>query len=317
MKKHFPLSPAIEQIEQRLFGVSEGLIQAVECGETSPAIADAVRRSPEWAEYQGDIQDDRTTAPDAETHCPPALPDQIRDLIRRRVAATPLASLRLPAPGQIVSVDQIVTPRPTQLDAVMMVPLHVLLDAPAHGEDHRPTEPTELNAWRVRLDQGENFVANFNTRARAVLDYLVKERYADPKQVAACGTSRGGFLAFHLAAAEPRIRCVGGIAPVTDLRALREFKPAQHPEAAEALSLIHVVPQLAGRPAWMCIGNNDGRVSTESAIAFSRALVQAGAAKVKDGETVPVDLVVNSSAGHRSSFHDHEILAEWLLEHMK
>ncbi len=195
--------------------------------------------------------------------------------------------------------------------------MSVLLDAPGHGEDHRPTEPTELNAWRVRLDQGENFVANFNTRARAVLDYLVKERYTDPAQVAACGTSRGGFLAFHLAAAEPRIRCVGGIAPVTDLRALREFKPAQHPEAAEALSLIHVVPQLAGRPAWMCIGNNDGRVSTESAIAFSRALVQAGAAKVKDGETVPVDLVVNSSPGHRSSFHDHEILAEWMLEHMR
>jgi len=145
MKKHFPLSPAIEQIEQRLFGVSEGLIQAVESGETSPAIADAVRRSPEWTEYQGDIQDDRTTAPDAETHCPPALPDQIRDLIRRRVAATPLASLRLPAPGQIVSVDQIVTPRPTQLDAVMMVPLHVLLDAPAEA-------PAVWHGWLVSAE---------------------------------------------------------------------------------------------------------------------------------------------------------------------
>lgn len=195
--------------------------------------------------------------------------------------------------------------------------MSVLLDAPGHGEDHRPTEPTELNAWRVRLDQGENFVASFNARAKAVLDYLVRERYTDPAQVAACGTSRGGFLAFQLAAAEPRIRCIGGIAPVTDLRALREFKPALHPEAAEALALVHVVPQLAGRPVWMCIGNNDGRVSTESAIAFSRALVQAGAAKVKDGDPVFVDLVVNSSPGHRSSFHDHELLAEWLLEHMK
>jgi hypothetical protein len=60
MKKHFPLSPPIEQIEQRLFGVSEGLIEAVKRGETSPAIADAVRRSPEWTEYQVDVQDDRT-----------------------------------------------------------------------------------------------------------------------------------------------------------------------------------------------------------------------------------------------------------------
>jgi len=145
MKKHFPLSPPIEQIAQRLFGVSEGLIQAVAGGETSPAIADAVRRSPEWTEYQSDIQDDRTAEPDEPTRCPPALPDQIRDLIRRRVAATALASLRLPAPGQIVSVDQIVTPRPTQLDAIMTVPLHVLLDASAEA-------PAVWHGWLVSAE---------------------------------------------------------------------------------------------------------------------------------------------------------------------
>ena len=131
MKKHFPLSPPIEQIEQRLFGVSEGLIEAVKRGETSPAIADTVRRSPEWTEYHSDIQDDRTPRPDEETRSPPEVSGQIRDLIRRRVAAAPLASLALPAPGQIVRVDKIVTPRPAQLDAIMMAPLHVLLDAPA------------------------------------------------------------------------------------------------------------------------------------------------------------------------------------------
>ncbi|KFB67625.1 hypothetical protein [Candidatus Accumulibacter vicinus] len=133
MKKHFPLSPPIEQIERRLFGVSEGLIEAVKRGETSPAIADTVRRSPEWTEYHNDIQDDRTAKFDEETRSPPALPDQIRDIIRRRVAAAPLASLALPAPGQIVRGDKIVTPRPAQLDAIMMAPLYVLLDAPAEA----------------------------------------------------------------------------------------------------------------------------------------------------------------------------------------
>lgn len=133
MKKHFPLSPPIEQIERRLFGVSEGLIEAVKRGETSPAIADTVRRSPEWTEYHNDIQDDRTAKFDEETRSPPALPDQIRDIIRRRVAAAPLASLALSAPGQIVRGDKIVTPRPAQLDAIMMAPLYVLLDAPAEA----------------------------------------------------------------------------------------------------------------------------------------------------------------------------------------
>ncbi len=145
MKKHFPLSPPIEQIEQRLFGVSEGLIEAVRRGETSPAIADTVRRSPEWTEYHSDIQNDRTPRSDEETCSPPDLPDRIRDLIRRRVAAAPLASLALPAPGQIVRVDNIVTPRPAQLDAIMMAPLYVLLDAPAEA-------PAVWHGWLVSAE---------------------------------------------------------------------------------------------------------------------------------------------------------------------
>jgi dienelactone hydrolase len=191
--------------------------------------------------------------------------------------------------------------------------ISVLLDAPAHGEDHRAGEPTELAAWRWRADRGEDFIGPFTANARAVLDYLVRERYTDPARVAACGTSRGGFLAFHLAAAEPRIRCIGGIAPLTDLMALREFAGTDHRAKAEALSLIALAPRLAGRPAWVCIGNNDARVGTDQVIAFTRALVNAAAATQKTDAAVPVKLIVNTSAGHRSSAQDHALLAAWLL----
>lgn len=194
--------------------------------------------------------------------------------------------------------------------------MSVMLDAPAHGEDHRPDEPTELAAWRARLERGEDFIGGFTANARAVLDYLVKEGYTDPSRVAACGTSRGGFLAFHLAAVEPRIRCVGGIAPVTDLTALREFNATTRRPQAEALALVTLVPKLAGRAAWACIGNNDTRVGTDQAIAFMRALVRVGAKGKKEGEPVPVELIVDSSPGHRSSVHDHELLAAWMLEHV-
>ena len=146
MRKHFPLAPPIEQIKQHLFGVSEGLVQAVSHGETSSAIADAVRRSPEWEEYQSDIQDDRTAKPDEKTrYPPPTIPDQIRDLIRRRVAAASLASLPLPAAGQIIAIDKIVTPRPAELDAIMMVPLHVLLDEPGEA-------PAVWHGWLVSAE---------------------------------------------------------------------------------------------------------------------------------------------------------------------
>lgn len=147
MKKYFPLSPPIEIIEQRLFGVTEGLIEAVERGETSPGITEAVRRSPEWSEYQADIQEERTQPepPTGEIRPPPSIPDHIQDLIRRRVAANSLASVSRPAIGQIVSVEKIVTPRPGQLDAIMMVPLYVLLDAPAEA-------PAVWHGWLVSAE---------------------------------------------------------------------------------------------------------------------------------------------------------------------
>ena len=133
MKKPIDLIPAIEQIEHRLFGITEGLIQAVERGETSTAIADVVRGSAEWQTYQSSMADavQSERPPDGTQGKPLAMPPHIRDLIRRRVATLPLATQAMPSPGQIVRVEEIVTPRSGQFDAVMMVPLHVLLDAPA------------------------------------------------------------------------------------------------------------------------------------------------------------------------------------------
>ena len=135
MKKPYDLSPSIEDIERRLIGINEGLIQTVDRGETSPAIANAVRRSPEWAQYQVDLAQDRDAAlASVAERPPPAMPVHLLDLIRRRVAAHSLKSSSIPEQGQIVRVEAIVTPRPGQLDAVLMAPLHVLLDAPAEAE---------------------------------------------------------------------------------------------------------------------------------------------------------------------------------------
>jgi len=186
----------------------------------------------------------------------------------------------------------------------------VALDAPGHGEDHRPGEPAELSSWCWRLEQGEDLLGGFLRRFRAVLDHLVAQGITDPARVAACGTSRGGFLAFHLAAAEPRIRCVAGIAPVTDLRALREFNTSTARASAAALALERLAPALAGRPVWITIGNHDQRVDTDRAIAFSRSLVTA-AGEARD--SVPVELLVHAEPGHRSRVQDHERLAAWLL----
>lgn len=194
--------------------------------------------------------------------------------------------------------------------------LSVVLDAPAHGGDAVPGEPSELSGWAHRVAEGKPFLAPFLERASAALDHFVATGMADPTRVAACGTSRGGFLAFQFAAHDPRIRCVGGIAPVTDLAALREFSGWNPPPPTAELALATLAPRLAGRPVWICIGNDDARVSTPRAIAFAEAVVAANRALPTPPDPIPVDLLVQSTPGHRSSAADHRRLSVWLRPHL-
>jgi dienelactone hydrolase len=187
--------------------------------------------------------------------------------------------------------------------------LCVALDVPCHGQDVKDGEkPGDLAGWRKRLERGEELLAPFAARASAVLDHLVKQGYADPARVAACGTSRGGFAALHFAAAEPRVRSVAAFAPVTDLLLLREFAGTTRPEAARALALDRHADKLAGRGVWLCIGNHDERVGTDAAIAFTRRAVQAA---VKKGLPPPVELHVTATPGHTIHATAHDEAAAW------
>ena len=193
--------------------------------------------------------------------------------------------------------------------------LGVVLDAVCHGEDTRPGEPAELNGWVYRLEQEHDFTQAFAAKASAVLDYLVQEGYSDPERIAAYGTSRGGFLAVHFAAADRRVRAVAGVSPVTNLLALQEFSGTKAREKAQRLSLASQASKLAGCAVWLSIGNYDERVSTDDAIGFTRAVVREAAAKSKDPNVViPVELVVAPAAGHTKIDQAHELLAAWLVK---
>lgn len=190
--------------------------------------------------------------------------------------------------------------------------LSVVLDAPAHGAALRPGEPGELDGWAHSVSHGLPFLQPFLARATSTLDHLITDGWADSQRVAACGTSRGGFLAFHFAAHDRRIRAVAGIAPVTDLAALREFSRLGPISGTQDLALVRLAPRLAGTPAWISIGNHDTRVGTEPAIAFARALVSAAETAGPPATGIPVELFVHSAPGHRSSLDDHRRLSRWL-----
>ncbi|MFO0917636.1 MAG: alpha/beta fold hydrolase [Planctomycetaceae bacterium] len=188
--------------------------------------------------------------------------------------------------------------------------LCVSIDLPCHGQDVRAEEPDGLAGWRHRLEQGDDFVAHATSRFRQVLDELIALKLADPDRIAACGTSRGGYMAVQFAAADPRIKCVAAFAPVTELTALREFSKFPQQERTNSLSLKSRAGQLAGRAVWVIIGDRDDRVSTEEAIAFCRAVT---AESLERKRPALVDLhVVSEPKGHTTPSGAAELAAAWI-----
>jgi dienelactone hydrolase len=197
----------------------------------------------------------------------------------------------------------------------------VSLDLPGHGADVRADEQASgLAAWKGRIVKGENIAATFARKVSQVLDYLIAKEYTDPKRVAVSGTSRGGFIAFHCAAADPRIRQVIAFAPVTRLLTLTEFAGTETNEAVMALSTIHLAEKLVGKPMWVVIGNHDTRVGTEDCLAFSQEVIKRSIGKL---EPVPVELRLVGTTGHRLHASPapefgqlcapHDEAAAWLL----
>lgn len=196
--------------------------------------------------------------------------------------------------------------------------LGIALEPPCHGADAKKDEPPELRGWQARLEKGNDLIGTFTSQASAVLDHLIKEGYTDPARVAACGTSRGGFLAYHFAAAEPRIKAVAGFSPVTNLLAVREFTSLEKHEPTRKLNLVHHADRLAGRAVWVSIGNNDLRVSTDDVITFARKVVAASAARPGgDKQAIPVELIVGAAVGHTAIAQEQELAAAWLLRQLK
>ncbi|MGE0605870.1 MAG: alpha/beta hydrolase family protein [Pirellulales bacterium] len=188
--------------------------------------------------------------------------------------------------------------------------ISVGIDLPCHGQEHHEGTPEGLSGWAARLQQGQDFMAEHVARCKALVDYLIEQGYADPERIAVAGTSRGGFSALHYAAADPRVRCTVAFAPVADLTILREFAGLDEHELTRSLDLSRQSAALAERPLWICIGNNDERVGTDSIISFSREVT---AAAVRLQIPPDTELHVMTSRGHTIHPTAHDEAAAWLL----
>jgi dienelactone hydrolase len=129
--------------------------------------------------------------------------------------------------------------------------------------------------------------------------------------IVACGVSRAGYCALRLAAADPRIRAVAGLAPVVDWRYLREFAAVRADPVVAALALDHWAAQLAGRALFLTIGNGDSRVSSAACVRFALRLLELEETMGITHSAIQLHVV--DSPGHSLSDHWRAAGADFLL----
>ena len=152
-------------------------------------------------------------------------------------------------------------------------------DLPCHGDREVPGQPRGIAGFCAEWRRGVDVFAGFVDEGRAVIDTLIERKLAEPGRIFVSGTSRGGYCALRLMAADERIGVAAAFSPVTDWRVLKEFAEIRDtPEIAE-LALPRFAGALAGRAVWTAVGNCDARVGTDACLRFAEAVVRAEAEK--------------------------------------
>lgn len=132
------------------------------------------------------------------------------------------------------------------------------------------------------------------------------------------GVSRGGYMALRLAAADPRVCGIVGIAPCTAWQHLEEFAVAiasseNNAAVVEATAIEHYAEALANRPLYLAIGNLDTRVSTPSCVGFANAVLNLEAGQAVGEKKSQVVLKVVEANGHSIGTQWRVDAAQWLL----
>lgn len=152
-------------------------------------------------------------------------------------------------------------------------------DLPCHGDREVQGQPRGIAGFCAEWRRGVDVFAGFVDEGRALIDALIERQLAEPGRIFVSGTSRGGYCALRLMAADKRIGAAAAFAPVTDWRVLNEFAGVKDaPEVAE-LTLTRFAGALAGRAVWAAIGNCDARVGTDACLRFAETVFSAEAEK--------------------------------------
>lgn len=164
------------------------------------------------------------------------------------------------------------------------------LDLPAHENDKSPHEA--LASWAQDITNGLDVLNPFLENVLEALQYGIDQNLIDPHRLAVAGLSRGGFLASHLAAREPRFKATLQFAPLTDITHSKDLHPVATNPIIESLNLTNLTNKLADRKIRFYIGNKDSRVDTRSCMEFALRLSNASTLRIPQ-----IELIMSPSIG--------------------
>lgn len=170
-----------------------------------------------------------------------------------------------------------------------------------------------MKLWASEISAKSAFLDEYIDCASKAIEWLIEQQFVRPDRMALAGLSRGGFIATHLAAREKRFETLLGLAPLTTLSYLEEFKPLLEDQAlkriVEQLDCLSLTEKLLHlRSLRFYIGNRDERVSTDCCYQFIRAL--ANTAFEKHQRHANIELQLTQSIGHKghgtsqATFHE-------------
>lgn len=158
-------------------------------------------------------------------------------------------------------------------------------DMPSHG-DRINRYGEQIWGWRNAFMDGTDPFRQFLRDSGAVIDDAITKGIGKPGKIIVCGSSRAGYMALRLMAADDRIAAAAAFHPVTDWRLLTEFAADKHLPEVEALRIHREADKLSGRYVYLAIPFHDRRVGTASCCQFYLDLLKANVRRGLDESIV-------------------------------
>jgi esterase FrsA len=184
---------------------------------------------------------------------------------------------------------------------------------PAHEANLDPKKALEI--WADDYKKGLDPIGDFLDKAEKAVAFAITEKFADPEKLAVGGLSRGGFIAFHLAARDKRFKSIVAFAPMTQLGKTKEFASFHYHPSLSHLALEKIVDSISNRRIRIYISNSDNRVDTKCCIDFAMELVKK--AEQQSIRSPQIELFIYPPVGfmgHGTSPHIFEDGAKWIAE---